>query len=50
MQYTISEEQWELVIQMLKWLRNGDNYLDPEFDPCEYADTAFDIMRNLTKN
>lgn len=25
----------------LKFLRNDDNYTDPEFNPCEYANDAF---------
>jgi hypothetical protein len=30
----------------MKYLRNDDNYIDPQFDPCALASKAFEVTRD----
>jgi hypothetical protein len=39
-------EKVRVLRNAMKYLRNEDNYLDPEFDPCALASSAFDITKD----
>jgi hypothetical protein len=42
----VEREKVRVLRDAMKYLRNDDNYIDPQFDPCALASKAFEITRD----